>query len=699
MAATEPLVETFEQMVQQQLPNLYRLYLNPYVVQMCLCLEQYIHRTWPTKRGLRHQTFVANSFDEALAGAIKLARHHASVMGRTTNGLVIDPQDRLGAFISTKAAGQIVEFVPGLRVIGKDRPASPEQVIGFVVHAKPDLGEERWVRQLVCDTSALVVMCIDRSALTRLRGNTELTPDIVVFDESFVNREVPFGAFTASTTLFDVWNQPSKATFHSTTFQPNTISTLHFMRCLEQAYPELCAEMGAELQQAEADVNARRVLFRKLYSPSLAGAIAMTGCDTPNVRASGHYVVVDGRKVFDAVGGVACSVRGHNPPTYVEEMGRLSETDCERALAERLCELTGLDNLLPAVSGASAVENALRLALVAQHPKRRVLALKAGFGGKTLLALTGTWNRAYKEHIDPLYSHVSYIDPFAPDAIGQVDAALATGDVAAAQIELIQGVGGVRRVPEPLVHHLAASRGQYDHFLLIDEVQTGMYRTGPFTLSSAMGITPDLLVIGKAISDMMFPFALTLYSARVQDRLERAGSDLPGLIRDRYRYPFGYKTAHNVLQFAEKARLPDQVRESGALFADLLQRELASCKAVRDMRVFGLLIGIELDTSRWPQRWFKKRLFWFYLASMLRHPRFPVLVGFCQAEPNVLKITPPLTIDRAEIREMCATIGETLRRPFSRLLASAAGGLLRSFPLWSMRHDRVDVPADAPAGC
>ena len=78
MAATEPLVETFEQMAQQQLPNLYRLYLNPYVVQMCLCLEQYIHRTWPTKRGLRHQTFVANSFDEALAGAIKLARHHAT---------------------------------------------------------------------------------------------------------------------------------------------------------------------------------------------------------------------------------------------------------------------------------------------------------------------------------------------------------------------------------------------------------------------------------------------------------------------------------------------------------------------------------------------------------------------------------------------------------------------------------------------
>ena len=60
----------------------------------------------------------------------------------------------------------------------------------------------------------------------------DLAPDIAVFDESFVNHEVPFAAFTARKRYFDHWNRPGKSTFHSTTFQPNTIASLHFMRCL-----------------------------------------------------------------------------------------------------------------------------------------------------------------------------------------------------------------------------------------------------------------------------------------------------------------------------------------------------------------------------------------------------------------------------------------------------------------------------------
>ena len=705
MPVRHPLLETCDQMLRQELPNLFRLFLNPYVVQTCLALERYVQRTWHTNEPgtERYQSFLANSFDEALAGAIKLARCHASAQAKSTDGLVIDHLDRLGPFISATSSGERVEFVPGLTMVGDRANQLPGQDIGLILLASPDLEETDRVRRLVDETAALVIMCVDRSGLARLRGRSIRTsdcliPDIVVFDESFVNRDVPFGAFTAGSALFEVWNHASKSTFHSTTFQPNTISTLHFIQCLQQADPEMGAELASELRHVDIDLALRGVLFRQLYSRSLAGAISMTGCTTADVRASGHFISVNGRNVFDAVGGVACSVRGHNPPDYLVELERFSDTDCEAALAARLRDLTGLDHLTPAVSGASAVENALRLALVAQHPKRRVLALKAGFGGKTLLALTGTWNNTYKEHIDPLYPHVSYIDPFAPDAVPQIDAALAAGDVAVAQIELIQGVGGVRRIPTSVADHLAASRAKYGHLLLIDEVQTGMYRTGPFTLSSAMGITPDLLVIGKAISDMMFPFALTLYSSAVQNRLRRAGSNLPELISGRYGYPFGYKTALNALEFADKTQLRDRVTESGALFAKLLEKELASCRAVRAVRVFGLLIGIELDDSRWPQRWFKRRLFWFYLASMLRHPGFPVLVGFCQAEPNVLKITPPLTIDPAEIRAMCATIGETLRRPFSRLLASAAGGLIRSLPMWRPRHDRIDLQTHASAG-
>src|SRR5262249_7869038 len=215
----------------------------------------------------------------------------------------------------------------------------------------------------------------------------------------------------------------------------------------------------------------------------------------------------------------------------------------------------------------TAVENALKIALVAQYPKRHVLALKAGFGGKTLFALTGTWNTSYKEHLEPLYGDVHYVDPFAADAMEQIEAILEVYPVAVVMVELIQAVGGDRLVPEEVIRYLEERSPHKGYLLLVDEVQTGMYRTGPFALSRARGLSPDLLAVGKGVSDMMFPFALVMYSAAVRDKLERAGSDLPAALEQRYGYEFGYKTVLNVLRRAEGLRLPELVAEAGYRFA------------------------------------------------------------------------------------------------------------------------------------
>jgi 4-aminobutyrate aminotransferase-like enzyme len=220
-----------------------------------------------------------------------------------------------------------------------------------------------------------------------------------------------------------------------------------------------------------------------------------------------------------------------------------------------------------------------------------------------------------------------------------------------------------------------------------------MYRTGPFALSVAMSLSPDLLTIGKGTSDMMFPFSLVLYSAGVQAKLDRVQSGLTKVIRQNYGYEFGCRTVLNVLRQAEELRLEERVAESGALFRRLLYEGSETCMAVREVRVYGLLIGIELDASRGLRNWFRKRLFWFYIYSMLRHPRYPVLVGFCQYEPNVLKITPSLTVATAEIEKVCATITEVLRRPFYRLLAVVLCGLIPMGKFWRKKHEHDVVPA------
>jgi acetylornithine/succinyldiaminopimelate/putrescine aminotransferase len=712
MQPPPPFAETYQQMLREQLPNLFRLYLNPYVAATCFCLERYVQTTWSVPGA--YQSFLANGFDEALGGAIKLARYCASVAGQSSTGLVIDTADRLGPFASVDiASGGQVELLPGLVVVkgagDLDAMRQSDRRFGFVVlvaSSERSLQEQtEAIRLLVQRDAALVITCLDRASLTALRVAPsgvvrELIPDIVVFDESFVNHDVPFSAFTARQELYDHWNRPGKSTFHSTTYQPNTVSSLHFLKCLEKADPPFQAAIQQDLDRIQVDIDYRRALFRRLYSPSLYKAIRATGCDTPDVRAAGDFVFVDGRKIFDGVSGVACSVRGHNPSSYAEELAGQPDLDqCRAEVTERLRNLTGLECVLPAVSGATAIENALKIALVAQFPRRHVLALKAGFGGKTLLALTGTWNASYKERIEPLYGDVLYVDPFAADATAQIEAILEKHSVAVVQAELIQAVGGVRRVPEDVIRYLEARRERWGYLLLVDEVQTGGYRTGPFTLSRSMGLTPDLLVVGKGTSDMMFPFALLLYSAAVQASVERAAPGLPGAIRQRYGYEFGWRTVLNVLRRGQELQLSKRVAESGALFARQLGEALADCKAVREVRVYGLLIGIELDARRWPRRWFRKRLFWFYLFGMLRHPRYPVLVGFCQYEPNVLKITPPLTVAPAEVQEVCATLVDVLKRPFYRLLAAVVGGLMKSLNLWrSKKHEHRDnVAAAEPA--
>jgi acetylornithine/succinyldiaminopimelate/putrescine aminotransferase len=678
-------------MLRGQLPNFFRLYLNPHVVQTCLCLSRYVATTWPGAAAGdgAYPSFLANSFDEALAGAIKLARYSGAVQGRSPLGLVIDPCGKLGPFASVTLEGGRVEFVPDLAVVSDDSEIDAQlrsgQRFGFVILAGPPDRHGEALRALIRQTAPLLITCVDRPTLAACRDGgggllRELRPDVVIFDESFVNREVPFSAFTARKALFDHWNKPGRSTFHSTTYQPNTVSSLHFLRCLPDTDPEFHAGVAADLERVRSDPDFCASLLGSLYSRFLKKAIRTLGFDAPGARASGHYIIARGRKVFDGVAGVACSIRGHNPDGYVGELAASDDAgDVRAALAARLKELTGLGHMLPAVSGATAVENALRLALVAQHPRPYVLALGGGFGGKTLLALTGTARASYKSNLDPLYPHVLYIDPHAPGAVAALEAALREHPVAVVQVELIQAVGGVRSVPADVLRYLDANRERWGYLLFVDEVQTGMYRTGPFVLSEKLGIRPDLLTVGKGTSDMMFPFALTLYSDALADRLDRVRPELPAAIRRSYDYETGSRTVLNVLRRAEELNIPDRVARAGAQFAEQLKVALAPGKLVRDVRVHGLLIAIEMDAGRLPLKRLRNLAAWLPLFAMLRHDPFPLLVGYCQYEPNVLKLTPPLTITPDEVRQVCATIAAALNRSSYGLMFGALGTMVTSY--------------------
>lgn len=306
------------------------------------------------------------------------------------------------------------------------------------------------------------------------------------------------------------------------------------------------------------------------------------------------------------------------------------------------------------------------------------MVFHGGFGGKTLLALSGTAKHYYRTNLDPLYANVIYLDPLAGDAASQLAQISSTTPIAVIQLELIQGVGGVREIPDPLLDCIKEIRQRTGAFLFVDEIQTGMFRTGPFVRSLQKSIQPDLLTIGKGVSDMMFPFAVTLYSETIESRLRSGQSTLISDLRIKYSYELGYRALLNTLRRADHEEVSQQVTIAGQHFRNELARRLKGVALVRDIRCYGLLIGIELNCQNSLIQRLGLNVAQLYLLQMMNHASCPVLMGFCQYEPHILKFTPPLTVTEEEVATVCKTIADTLRASTFRLLLTALSAFWKS---------------------
>jgi acetylornithine/succinyldiaminopimelate/putrescine aminotransferase len=689
--AVEAVADTCDRLIRERIPNFLRIYLNPYVAQACHCLNAMIHEAWPTTRDSEgYQVFLANSGEEALSGAIKLLRYAANQEGQPTAGLVVDDTGFCPYFSETiidsaedRSKKLRLEYLPGIEYRRAQRmqtelPTAENHPLGFVVASRTALKTEdgRVVAPFDDKSSGKprphLVVLADPQMTDAASRVASCPPDVVVFDDRFTGGELPFGAFVATKRLFRHWNRRGMATFHSTTFQPNSVAAIHFLRCLGQRDPEFMASQAATLARIESDPAFRRSTFESLFSRSLSRLAAATGGDHEPVRAAGHYFSLRGSRVFDAVAGVACSIRGHNPPTYSQELRAHQEfADIETELAERLRSLTGLEHSTPAVSGASAVESALRMALASQAPRDYVLTLEGGFGGKTLMALTGTSKAFYKRHVGPLYPKRVCVDPFRHDSLQKIEAAFRDYPIGVVQLELIQGVGGVKPLPPLVMQRLVELRERYACLLFVDEIQTGLFRTGPFLRCETVGLKPDLATIGKGASDMMIPTALTLYSSAIQARLKDRGCDLPDWLRRRYRYEAADRTLLNTLRRASASDLSAEVMRKGLRLERIISGWTKECPRIAGVRCYGLLLGIEISLPTPFVPLSRSLVAQLYLSELLNHPRFPVLGGFCQYEPNVLKFTPPLTITDDEVDLFSETLISALSRPLYRVAHSA----------------------------
>lgn len=359
-----------------------------------------------------------------------------------------------------------------------------------------------------------------------------------------------------------------------------------------------------------------------------------------------------GREYLDAVAGVAVTNVGHSHPRLVmaisEQAGLLLHTsnlygiDWQQRLAQRLARLSGLDQAFFNNSGAEANETALKLARLHGWKKGieqpLVVVMENAFHGRTLgtmAASDGPSVRLGFQHLPGDFIKVGFGDLTALDAVTREFGAR----IVAVLLEPIQGESGVQLAPPGYLKALRAHCSQHGWLLMLDEIQTGIGRTGTWFAFQQEGIVPDVMTLAKGLGNGI-PIGACLARASVAKLFTPGshGSTFGG-------NPLACRVGCTVLDIIEEQGLLENAARQGERLLARLRVELSEHPQVLAIRGRGLMIGIELAT---PQRDLAER------AAREQGLLLNVTRG------KVIRLLPPLTLDSKEVEMIVRAIARLL---------------------------------------
>lgn len=369
--------------------------------------------------------------------------------------------------------------------------------------------------------------------------------------------------------------------------------------------------------------------------------------DVVLVRGQGAQVWDEnGRSYIDCVGGHGVCLVGHCHPAVTAAIALQAQTmvtcpgifynDRRAALLSQLAGLTGLERAFLCNSGAEAVEGAFkfaRLSAGSSSPKRGagIVATMRGFHGRTMGALSATWDKKYREPFMPLvpgFTHVPY------DNIEAMRGAV-NDETAAVIVEIVQGEGGVRPASGDYIRALRDLCDERGALLIVDEVQTGFGRTGKMFAFQHHGIQPDILCLAKGMAGGV-PMGAVMLGPRVQGVHSGVhGSTFGG-------NPLACAAALATLDVLTGEDLPSQAAQKGAYLLGRLQA--MDAPVIREVRGLGLMIGIELKT--------RSRSF---LEALIERGVLALPAG-----PTVIRLLPPLTINYDELDLVISSLEKVL---------------------------------------
>jgi LysW-gamma-L-lysine/LysW-L-ornithine aminotransferase len=361
------------------------------------------------------------------------------------------------------------------------------------------------------------------------------------------------------------------------------------------------------------------------------------------VRGEGVYAYdADGQRYIDATSGQGVALLGHSHPAVVQAVQEQAGTliTCpEIFYNDRRAELyTVLTGILPpdftrfffCNSGAEANEGALKVARLVTG-RSGIVATMRGFHGRTMGALSMTWNKKYRKAFDGWTADVTHVPYNDLDAAANA----INADTAAVVVEAVQGEGGVNPADPDFLRGLRDLCDQHGAMLILDEIQAGLGRTGRWFAFQHAGITPDIIALGKGIAGGLPMGAVVWRGEHGQIPGGSHGTTFGG-------NPLVSASATATLRTIRDEGLPERSAELGAWLIDELRA--LEHEQVREVRGHGLMVGVEL-----------------------RGRVTPVLKGLqdrgvlaLPAGATVLRLLPPLIITREQLRDVIDAIDVVL---------------------------------------
>jgi len=366
------------------------------------------------------------------------------------------------------------------------------------------------------------------------------------------------------------------------------------------------------------------------------------------VRGEGSWVWDDqGRRYLDFFPGWGCNLLGHCPPTVVEAVQRQVaqlihvpntwHTEVQGRWAKLLSERSFGGQAFFCNSGAEANEAAIKLArLHASDSRYKIITFEGGFHGRTYAATSATAQPKYHEHIGPLLPGFSY----APFGDLDVVRKLIDNETIAIMVEPIQGEGGIRLPPEGFLPGLRQLADEHNLLLIFDEVQAGCGRTGKWFAYQNYGVEPDIMTLAKSLCG-------GIAGAAMLARREIAASLRPGMHAATFGgNPIAAAAGIATVETIERDGLLERAVALGQAFSHRFQPLVAELPFVSEVRIRGVMIGIELSVDATP-----------LVGQCLQRE---LLINCTQS--RVIRLLPALTLTDEQLAAGCDILESVLRK-------------------------------------